>query len=152
MKIKYLADEKSCIPKVVNWLYEEWGGNYEYGREVWKKRVNNRLNKGKIPVTFVALMESDVVGTASLIKHDMDIKKNLTPWLADVYVPPNYRGKKIATKLVKRVLAEANQINISKVYLYTRQAAGFYRKLNWETIGKCNYYGAEVTLMEFNLN
>lgn len=152
MKIKYLTDSKKDISKVIDWLYEQWGGNYEYGRNVWKKRINNRLEKKAVPTTFVALIDGEAVATASLIKHDMDTRKDLTPWLADVFVKKDYRKRGIASSLVKRVITEAEEIGFSKIYLYSREAEGLYKKLGWELIERTNYYGDEVPIMVYKIN
>mgnify|MGYP000706952887 CR=1 FL=1 len=152
MKIKYLTDSKKDIPKVIDWLYEQWGGNYEYGRNVWKKRINNRLEKKTVPTTFVALIDGEAVATASLIKHDMDTRKDLTPWLADVFVKKDYRKRGIASSLVKRVITEAEEIGFSKIYLYSREAEGLYKKLGWKLIERTNYYGDEVPIMVYKIN
>lgn len=152
MNIEYLADRQNDISKIVKWLYEQWGHNYEYGIDVWKERVNNRLNKEKVPTTFIAIVDDETVGTASIIENDMDTRKDLSPWLADVFVLDSYRNKKIATKLIERILEEAEKIGISKLYLYTREAEGLYIKNNWKTIDIVDYYGDRVSLMKYELN
>ncbi|RCW79280.1 acetyltransferase (GNAT) family protein [Halanaerobium sp. DL-01] len=152
MNIEYLADRENDISKVVDWLYEQWGHNYEYGIDVWEKRVNNRLNKEKIPTTFIAIVDDEAVGTASIVENDMNTRKDLSPWLADVFVLESYRNRKIATKLIERILKEAKIIGIEKLYLYTREAEGFYVKKNWKIIDIVDYYGDKVTLMEYELN
>ena len=151
MEIKYLADSKEYIQTVINWLYDQWGHNYEYGKEVWTKRINNRLRKQEIPTTFIAIENDKAIGTASLIEYDMDTRKDLTPWLADVYVKKEHRGKKVASKLVKRVIKEAEKIGIPKLYLYTREAEGLYKKLGWEVIERTDYYGDKVPIMIYNI-
>lgn len=152
MNIEYLINRKNDISKIAKFLYDEWGHNYEYGIDVWENRVKNRLNKEKIPTTFVAIIEDEVVGTASIIENDLDIRKDLSPWLADVFVLPSYRGNKIATKLVERVLEESRKIGLTKLYLFTREAEALYKKINWEPIDKFHYYGDKGTLMEYNFN
>ncbi len=152
MEIKYLADSEEHIPTVINWLYRQWGHNYKYGKQVWTKRVNNRLRKMEIPTTFVAFENEKAIGTASLIEHDMDTRDDLTPWLADVYVQKDHRGKNVATRLVKRVIKEAEKIGITKLYLYTREAEGLYKKLGWEVIERTDYYGDEVPIMIYQIN
>lgn len=152
MEIKYLVDRPKDISKIVNWLDGQWGHYYESGKKAWQKKVNNRLNKEKVPTIFVAVVKDKVVGTASLIESDLDSRKDLSPWLADVFVLPDYRGNKIATKLVTRVLEEAKNIAIPKLYLFTKEAEELYKKLNWQTIEKFNHYGDQHTLMKYTLN
>jgi GNAT superfamily N-acetyltransferase len=152
MNIEYLVDRQNDTSEIVDWLYEQWGHHYNYGKEVWANRVNNRLNKEKIPTTFVATVNDKAVGTASIIKYDLETRKDLSPWLADVYVLPGHRGKKIATKLIERVLEETKKIGISKLFLFTREAEGLYKKMNWKLINTINYHGDQGTLMKYELN
>lgn len=152
MRIEYLADNQEYIQNVIGWLYNQWGHNYEYGKKVWTKRVNNRLNKEKIPTTFIAIENNTPVATASIIEYDMDTRKDLTPWMADVYVDPNWRGQEIATKLIKRILKEAKEIGVSKLYLYTREAEGLYKKLGWKGIERIDYYGDNVPIMVYKIS
>ena len=42
MKIKYLAESKEYKENVINWLYKQWGHNYEYGKKVYDK-INDMM-------------------------------------------------------------------------------------------------------------
>ncbi|MGM0501514.1 MAG: GNAT family N-acetyltransferase, partial [Bacillota bacterium] len=106
----------------------------------------------ELPRLRAAIVDDKAVGTASIIECDLETRKDLSPWLADVYVLPSHRGKKIATKLIERVLEETKKIGISKLFLFTREAEGLYKKMNWKLIDTINYHGDQGTLMKYELN
>lgn len=57
---------------------------------------------GGVPSMFAALHGDTPVGAASLVADDMSDRLDLTPWLASVFVRPEWRGGGIASRLVQR--------------------------------------------------
>ena len=152
MKIKYLVDCQEHLPVISSWLYDSWGDYYpDSGREKWDRDLADRLNKEQVPTTFVAFEGGDAAGTASLIEDDLPIRPKLTPWLADVFVPRDYRSQGIATKLVERVTAEVRLIGLDRFYLFTREAKEFYLKIGWQIREFTLYRDKEIHIMQYDL-
>lgn len=80
MRIEYLADYPQYVPTMASWSYQEWGwftpGNSIHAVEA---KFNVHRNRDTLPITFVALEGSEVLGMASLRTHDMDVCTDLTP-------------------------------------------------------------------------
>ena len=113
MKIEYLADNIALIPIIAHWHHEEWG-YFNPGDSV-ERRITNlqtHLGREQIPTTFISLSGGILLGSASLIAHDMDTRMDLSPWLASIYVLPENRGQGIGTALVERVIEEAVELGI----------------------------------------
>lgn len=152
MKIKYLADCQEYLPLISSWLYDYWGGYYpDSGREKWDRDLVGRLKKEQVPTTFVAFKREDAAGTASLIEDDLPTRPELGPWLADVYVPRDYRSQGIATELVERVTAEVKGIGLERYYLFTRKAQEFYLKIGWEIRESTVYRDNKIHVMQYNI-
>ena len=132
MHIDYLADRPEFIPTLARWHHEEWAD----------------LRPGDSVV--IATLENELLGSASLIEHDMDSRLDLTPWLAGVFVAPQHRRKGIGTALVRRVLEEATPLPLSKLYLYTVDSTAFYTNLGWSLVEKARYRGKNVSIMSFS--
>ena len=66
-----------------------------------------------------------LVGTASLIFDDLEGDPR-NPWLASVYVPPEHRGKGIASALVGVVEDAARRLGYARLYLFTTSATALY--------------------------
>ena len=109
------------------------------------------LNNDFIPSTFIAT-DNQLLGSAAIVKNDMETKPQLSPWLASVYVAPQYRNKGIGAKLVQHSMTMAQSNNIDKLYLLTPGQKSFYEKLGWHIVSEEMYHGYRVTVMQVTLN
>lgn len=113
-------------------------------------RLNGWCGRGRIPLTVVAVSEGELLGSASLIEHDMDNRLDLCPWLAGVFVTPERRRQGIGAALVSRIVDEAISLHIPKLYLYTVNSTSFYTDLGWPLMEHAVYRGKEVSIMSYS--
>lgn len=150
VKIEYLSDRPEFLSTLAQWHYEEWSalrpGDSVEARIV---RLRGWSGRGGIPLTVIALSDNELLGSASLIEHDMDDRPELTPWLAGVFVAPEHRRKGTGTTLVRRVMDEARALQVSKLYLHTADSTAFYGSLGWSLAEETCYRGKEVSIMSF---
>jgi GNAT superfamily N-acetyltransferase len=152
MHIEYLADHPEFIPTVAQWLHVQF--SYLSPGSSVERRIaglGKQLAKGQMSITFLALSGDTPLGTASLTAHDMDTRMELSPWLASVYVAPEYRRQGTGTALVQRVADEAKALGFETLYLYTPDQEAFYARRGWSTIEHVQYRGYEVSVMELRL-
>jgi GNAT superfamily N-acetyltransferase len=152
MKIEYLADDIALIPIIAHWHHEEWG-HFNPGDSV-ERRITNlqtHLGKKQIPTTFVSLSRGILLGSASLVAHDMDTRMDLSPWLANVYVTPEHRGQGIGTALIQRVIDEAVELSIETMYLFTPNREGFFAGLGWSVVERTEYREQKVVIMALHI-
>ena len=152
MNIDYLADHPHFIPELAALHFAEW--NYlNPGQSLDAKKEYLRKNCGRngVPIFLVAIEDDELIGSASLVAHDMDDRPDLTPWLADVFIKPEYRGRGVATSLIRRIETEAKTAGIARLYLYTPDAAGLYKRLGWSAVEACSYKGVDVVIMNKTL-
>lgn len=152
MNIEYLADYPEFIPELAELHFTEWSylnpGETLEGKKEYLKRLCGRHG---VPSFIIVLENGELVGSASLIAQDMDNRPDLTPWLADVFVKPEYRGRGIATSLIERIETEARSAGITRLYLYTPGAAKLYQKLGWCILEEFQYKGVNVQIMVKNI-
>jgi predicted N-acetyltransferase YhbS len=142
LQIAYLADHSEDIPFLAAWHYAQWGYLYPNESIDWFiHALRTHLSPQQIPTTFVALQDQALIGSASLIVHDMDTRPHLYPWLASVYVVPHYRNQGIGSTLVRRVEEEARTLGVQTLYLYTPDRQRFYERLGWQVLERCEYRG-----------
>jgi GNAT superfamily N-acetyltransferase len=169
MQIDYLADHPHAITTLARWHHEQWK-HLNPGTSIEQRiaRLHTHLGKGQIPMTFVALCPSEVrcsqpgipvtereifVGSASLIAQDMDTRPDLSPWLASVFVAPEYRRKGIGTALVRRVIQEAARLDTTRLYLFTTpDKQRFYARLGWSLIEHTRYRGYQQIVMVLEID
>jgi N-acetylglutamate synthase-like GNAT family acetyltransferase len=99
---------------------------------------------------MVAVSEGELLGSASLIEHDMDNRLELYPWLAGVFVAPARRRQGIGAALVRRIVAKAGELGITKLYLYTFKSTAFYTDLGWVLLEPAVYRSKQVSIMSYS--
>lgn len=103
--------------------------------------------KAQVPTTVIALSGNCLLGSASLIAHDMDTHPELSPWLASVYVAPEHRKRGIGRTLVQRIVAEAASLGLDSLYLFTPDKERFYTHLGWTVLERTMYRGYAQVVM-----
>ena len=152
IEILNLKDEPDYLETLATWHHSEW--SYLYPDESVKDRINRMqtyLNSNFIPSTFIA-KDNALLGSCAIIEHDMETRLPLTPWLASVFVAPEYRQQGIGSKLVLHAMTQAQKEGISTLYLFTTDNKAFYLKLGWTIICTEEYHGHQVTVMQAILN
>ena len=147
MKIVNLKEMPHYLDTLARWHQEEWGyfkPNKTLAQRI--ERMQSHLLPEFIPTTFVA-SNHELLGSATIIEHDMDTRKELTPWLAGVYVAPEFRGQGIGSTLVLHVMEQARENMIERLYLFTPDREAFYARLGWKIFEKTSYLGYAVTIM-----
>jgi N-acetylglutamate synthase-like GNAT family acetyltransferase len=150
MTIEYLADHPDALATLAEWQHAEWG-HIRPGDTVEKRaaRLRGWSNRDRIPLTVVALEGNEVLGSASLIEHDMETRMELTPWLAGVFVGEPYRRRGIGAQLVRRIMEEARKLKVPLLYLYTVHSEKFYAGLGWELMERTNYRDQKIVIMTY---
>ena len=97
--------------------------------------------------TFVLFGGGQPVGTAGLVRQDLDARPDLTPWLAGVFVLPAFCGRGYAATLVRLVEAFAPSAAVPVIWSYTSGAEPLYARLGWERAGCEQDKGHDVVLM-----
>ena len=148
MQIELLADHPLLVPVISGWHFDEWSDRYPgTTRAAWAAELAGWCKRDRIPLTFVAIVASEPVGSASPVVCDMDTRPDLSPWLAAVYVLPAFRRRGIATALVTHALAQARRFGVRQLYLWTDTAASLYGRLGWRPLGEESYKGKTVLVM-----
>jgi N-acetylglutamate synthase-like GNAT family acetyltransferase len=85
------------------------------------------------------------------VEHDMEIHRELSPWLAGVYVHPQSRRQGVGSALVHHALQQVHRLQIPALYLYTHPARSFYERLGWELLEETTYHERPVSIMRFTV-
>jgi N-acetylglutamate synthase-like GNAT family acetyltransferase len=149
-KVEHLGRHEKAIPEIVSWVYAEWGHRIPgVSSETLTTAFQKRLTSHRIPETLIALVDEQIVGTASIVHHDMSTRMELSPWLAAVYVKSEFRGQGIGSKLVQAIMDESAFLGVKRLFLFTPDQALFYARLGWQVSEETEYRGEQVTVMEY---
>ena len=149
MEIADLKEYKEFIPTLAEWHHRQWA--YLNPGDSVERRISELEAESEsdgIPKTFVAVSGDTLLGSASLLPHDMDIRMDLSPWLASVYVAAEHREKGIGTALILHVMGEAKNLGYRTIYLYTPDREALYARLGWSLLERVVYHGHQMPIMK----
>ena len=138
-QIEQLAERPDLLQIVAAWIYRQWWTTVE-GASVntLEDLLRGHLVHDEIPLTFVASLDRRPIGTATLIAHDVGTEQwpDLSPWLAALYVIPDYRRRGVGGALVSATMSKARALGARAVYLSTVYREDFYAHLGWQVVDR----------------
>ena len=152
LTIVTLSDRPDLLTTVATWVYQQWWSHFpEHSAETLANMLSERRTADHIYESFVALLESVPVGTATVLDHDMDTERwpDLTPWVAAVYVIPEARRQGIGEQLVSQATAFSQSKGLKTVYLWTSDRRNWYERLGWQLVEQFDSHNALVSLLKF---
>jgi GNAT superfamily N-acetyltransferase len=89
-----------------------------------------------MPYTFTAVADTLPIGMASLKENDLWSRKEINPWLASVYVLPEFRNYGVGSLLIGKVLEKSASMNFKRLHLFLGSSDNsslekFYIKREW---------------------
>lgn len=152
MEIDYLATHPDAVPRLAAWFHQEWSHLYpDRTLEDVERTLGEHANTDHIPLALVAVEGGQVIGTVALTEHDMDMHRELSPWLASLYVTREWRRRGIGSALVRAMESKAVELGVGTLYLFTPESEAFYARLGWCVRTHLDYHHYPVTIMEKRL-
>ncbi len=152
LTISPLTDKPEYLQKLATWHHAEW--SYLNPERTFEERLAEMkldLAGNAVPATYFAEIDGQLAGSATILDDDMSTRPELGPWLASVFVDPQYRHRGIASALVRKIMQHATQADINMLYLYTPGQEALYEQLGWQYFSRENYNGTDVTIMSVRL-
>src|SRR5262245_3691935 len=101
IRIDSLACHPEWISVLAHWHFAEWHRLYPgWTAETAEEELTHHDDPRRIPTTLVAAHGIEPVGSVSLVEKDLSGWDQLSPWLASLYVRPDYRRQGIGKQLV----------------------------------------------------
>lgn len=104
-----------------------------------------------MPTVWVLLDGETPVGMITLCLDDLEDRPELNPWLAGLYVDPNYRGRGLALQLIAHLETIAKNAGIERLSLYTDGSVGLYSKAGWNITETFDDNGVLYSIMQKQL-
>ena len=148
MKIDMLGNHPERIAELALLHFNEWKHlSPDVTLDDRIRKLQQMAQSREIPFIVVAMENDQLAGSAALVGEDMRTRKDLSPWLASVFVKPELRQNGLGTRLVRHIEDEAGRLGVEKLFLFTEHARDLYLKLGWRDLEKCEYQGFDVTVM-----
>ena len=151
VSVDYLANHPELAAELAQWSWKEWRVFYDArGRTLDDgiRSYRERAQVDSLPLALVAFAGGKLIGTASLLVQDLPTRPELTPWLASVFVLPEWRQRGVASLLVRRALEEARRLKLPTLFLWTSSAEALYLKLGWRPLERTEYCGKRIVIMQ----
>lgn len=148
LSVTTLGRRPDLLPIIADWLWREfWQQDGALLAETRAIYAECTAETGA-PQTFILLSDETPIGTATLARHDLDERPDLTPWLAGVFIAPASRGHGRVKHLLHAFDDACRAAAIDTSWLYTLSAARIYASSGWTEVETVARPGkAPVTLM-----
>ncbi|GAB3827035.1 GNAT family N-acetyltransferase [Pontibacter rugosus] len=152
ISIKHLRDVPQHFDTVADWIYHQWWEKPGNTVDVVKQPLREHLHAKDFPAAFVAMDGNTPAGSVLLLADDgITELPDLTPWLAALYVAPQYRMQGVGKQLVQALEHHAQCIGYTQLYLVATDRVSFYLDLGWRIHTKLGG-NMGITIMRKNLS
>ena len=153
MQIKFLADYPHFAEPLADYHYEEWKDILPWWTHAAAlEELRDHTHRWTIPTTLIAIEGDQLLGSASLVHEDLTEEDlpglaSLTPWLASVFVVPDWRGQGMGSALVEAVTDLAQSLKVPRLHLFTAGQEAFYARLGWSVLKQVEHHGQPGVVM-----
>jgi N-acetylglutamate synthase-like GNAT family acetyltransferase len=129
LEVYELKDKVEYFESVVQMFWDQWGTetNFTFYHDCM---FHSMKTDSDLPRFYIAIQNESIIGTYALLRNDLISRQDIFPWLACLYVAPEYRGQNVGAKLLQHALQETWKKGHDKLYLCTN-LNGFYEKYGW---------------------
>lgn len=146
--IRRLAPEEPACDVVARWRHDAFfasdGASFAdtlQAQRAWLAQPSD----DELPL--LATVDGKPAGCCLFVRAEIDAKHDLTPWLASLYVAPEFRNQGIGAALVRAIQQHARGVGCGELHLYTSKAEAFYARLGWIARERFDWHGERLTLM-----
>ncbi|WP_372388554.1 GNAT family N-acetyltransferase [Xanthomonas axonopodis] len=134
MRIACVAQTPQYLPAIAQAHLQAFGALLpEWSIDEALSELRSHTRDGVIPTTWVALDQTQWLGSVSLLENEDARIRQWSPWLASLYAQPQARGQGIGEALVAHCVQAAAQLGVPLLYLYCQPGlAPFYQRLGWQ--------------------
>lgn len=124
---------------MVDWMYQWWGKKEGYSKEEIICYMRHSINQDRLPKTYGLFLDDQLIGMYQFTYNDLDIRPDLYPWLANVYIDERYRGLGYGDVLLSTVQNHAKDSQLVELYLYTTHT-NLYERYGFQKISQIDTY------------
>jgi len=133
--ISNLRDRPEFADCIADRIWRAWWEPHGVPLAYIAARLTETLAADKMPRAFVAHDGAVFAGTASVIASDLDERPQYTPWIAAVWIEPQFRSQRVGRRLIAHAADHAFSIGVPRVFLTARPTRrSLYEGLGWEVV------------------
>ncbi len=114
------------------WRYEAFLKSYGYSLYDSAAQLTKLATQpDEYETALIALVDGHLAGVCLLVLQEFEPLHDVSPWLASLYVAPEFRKRGVARRLVAAIEDQARSHGVARLHLYTGDAEKFYVKCGW---------------------
>ncbi len=132
IKIARLKPNSPELEICAAWRYEAFLKSYGYSLlDSAAQLAKLATQPDEYETALIASVDGRLAGICLLVLQEFEPLHDVSPWLASLYVAPEYRKRGAARKLVAAIEDQARKHGVARLHLYTGDAEKFYVKCGW---------------------
>ena len=116
-ELKQLSDCPEHLEAVGTWIYKQWWRKPGNSLEVVLCRLRQHTQRDAVPFTILALENGQPVGSCCVIENDCVHRPQYAPWVAAVFVKPEWRHRGIASRILQEACCVARRARVKGLYI-----------------------------------
>ncbi len=154
IKVARLADHPEFLYLIVQWVHDQWSKYSGRTYEETQAQFEHEGRSDELPVSLIAIEDECVIGLISLReKETIDHDPLVSPWLSNVYVTEDARGKNVASKLCKAMEGVAKEMGFYTIYLGCEiESDSLYHRLGYQEYNRTHHQNQTAYLLRLNLD
>jgi N-acetylglutamate synthase-like GNAT family acetyltransferase len=137
------------IPRLAEAHAREWAHLYTaWNRETARAEFHSEGKTAALPTTLVLHQpDGQLIGSVSLILNDLPSRPDLNPWLASLYVFPDFRRQGHGRRLVQAALSKSHELGHTALFLFTENRVSFFSQFGFEVVCQETAAAHAITIM-----
>lgn len=132
-----IDDVRQCpelAETAIDRIWRAWWKDTSFAVEQIRDPVEAMLRSpDALPCCLIAHVDSEFLGTVSVIASDVEARPELSPWVAALWVEPSHRRSGIATALLEAAVSRAFAQGFDRIFLHSaEQRRPFYEARGWQ--------------------
>ncbi len=130
----------------------EWGHLYSnWDSTAARAEFGAHKTDGSLPATLLLREGGQPAGSVSLIQGDCQARRDLDPWLASLYVFPEFRGRGHAHRLIEAAVRHAAEAGERQLHVFSESAGGLFRRHGFTLLERTSLRGASIEILRREL-
>jgi GNAT superfamily N-acetyltransferase len=149
MDVAPLSASSPWVTEIARVQFAHWGPlTGQASLEAYEAFLRQAAAASSLPKTLVAHEGPSLLGSVNLLACEMTIRPELTPWMGQLFVREDARGRGVGERLVAAAAAYARSLGFARLYLFTSGTLpDYYRSLGWQDFEVVEYLGRSRTVM-----
>jgi GNAT superfamily N-acetyltransferase len=145
-----MAGRPDWIAASAVWWHQQWGAAMGFTPEGAIAAIEALTISGRRQAALIGVVDDQPAGSVFLVDTDLETHTHLTPWLAGLFVLPEFRRLGLGEQLLTALVTEARALGHDCLYLYTA-IPDFYRRRGWRTTETLTLHNAQHHVMTMKL-